>query len=42
MELFTAAGQGEVERVTKLLDDGARVDEGDVWTGKNSIIVSKQ
>ena len=34
LDLFTAAGQGDKERVNQLLQDGANVDEGDVWTGK--------
>eukprot|EP00090_Calanus_glacialis_P016589 TRINITY_DN25942_c0_g1_i1.p1 TRINITY_DN25942_c0_g1~~TRINITY_DN25942_c0_g1_i1.p1 ORF type:complete len:120 (-),score=19.98 TRINITY_DN25942_c0_g1_i1:447-806(-) len=33
MELFTAAGDGDLEKVAKLLAEGAMVDEGDVWTG---------
>ena len=33
MELFTAAGEGDLDKVVKFLDDGAAVDEGDVWTG---------
>ena len=35
MELFTAAGEGDVEGVEKLLEAGAAVDEGDIWAGED-------
>ena len=33
MDLFTAAGEGDLLTVQHLLQAGADVDQGDTWTG---------
>ena len=34
MDLFTAASEGDIAAVENLINGGASIDHGDIWTGR--------